>query len=154
MNFFDTVEMAPPDPILGLNAAFKADPRSNKVNLSIGAYKTDDLQPLVLAAVRKAEQQILTEGMDKEYLSQDGNPEYVKRSIRLVFDTEQDNIFGAQAPGGTAGVRLAAEFLRPNRKPSYLHSGSNMGESQPSFHKGGFGGSLLSVLRCGAQRIH
>ena len=111
MNFFDTVEMAPPDPILGLNTAFKADPRSNKVNLSIGAYKTDDLQPLVLAAVRKAEQQILAEGMDKEYLSQDGNPEYVKRSIRLIFDTEQDNIFGAQAPGGTAGVRLAAEFL-------------------------------------------
>ena len=111
MNFFNTVEMAPPDPILGLNAAFKADPRSNKVNLSIGAYKTDDLQPLVLAAVKRAEQQILAEGMDKEYLSQDGNPEYVQRSIRLVFNTEQDNIFGAQAPGGTAGVRLAAEFL-------------------------------------------
>ena len=111
MKFFDTVEMAPPDPILGLNAAFKADPRSNKVNLSIGAYKTDDLQPLVLAAVKKAEQQILTEGMDKEYLSQDGNPEYVQRAIRLVFNTEQDNIFGAQAPGGTAGVRLAGEFL-------------------------------------------
>lgn len=111
MNFFDTVAMAPPDPILGLNTAFKADPRSNKVNLSIGAYKTDDLQPLVLAAVKKAEGQILAEGMDKEYLSQDGNPEYVKRSIKLVFDTEQDNIFGAQAPGGTAGVRLAAEFL-------------------------------------------
>ena len=111
MKFFDTIEIAPPDPILGLNTAFKADPRSNKVNLSIGAYKTDDLQPLVLAAVRKAEQQILAEGMDKEYLSQDGNPEYVRRSIRLVFDTEQDNIFGAQAPGGTAGVRLAAEFL-------------------------------------------
>ena len=85
MKFFDTVEMAPPDPILGLNAAFKADPRSNKVNLSIGAYKTDDLQPLVLAAVRKAEGQILTEGMDKEYLSQDGNPEYVQRSIRLCL---------------------------------------------------------------------
>ena len=111
MNFFDTVEMAPPDPILGLNAAFKADPRSNKVNLSIGAYKTDDLQPLVLAAVKKAEQQILTGGMDKEYLSQDGDPEYVEHSIKLVFDTEQDNIFGAQAPGGTAGVRLAGEFL-------------------------------------------
>ncbi|RKU05682.1 hypothetical protein C6502_22400 [Candidatus Poribacteria bacterium] len=111
MRFFDTVEMAPPDPILGLNATFKADPRSNKVNLSIGAYKTDDLQPLVLAAVRKAEQQILTDGMDKEYLSQDGDPEYVRHSIRLVFDTEQDNIFGAQAPGGTAGVRLAGEFL-------------------------------------------
>ena len=111
MNFFDTIEMAPPDPILGLNAAFKADPRSNKVNLSIGTYKTDDLQPFVLAAVKTAEQQILTEGMDKEYLSQDGDPEYVKHSIKLVFDTEQDNIFGAQAPGGTAGVRLAGEFL-------------------------------------------
>ena len=111
MKFFDTVEMAPADPILGLNAAFKTDPRPNKVNLSIGAYKTDDLQPLVLAAVRKAEQQIIADGMDKEYLSQDGNPEYVKHSIKLVFGTERDSIFGAQAPGGTAGVRLAGEFL-------------------------------------------
>ncbi len=111
MKFFETVEMAPPDPILGLNAAFKADPRSNKVNLSIGAYKTDDLQPLVLAAVRKAEEKVLTDGMDKEYLSQDGNPEYVNRSIQLVFNAEQDNIFGAQVPGGTAGVRLAGDFL-------------------------------------------
>ncbi len=111
MRFFDKVEMAPADPILGINAAFKADPRPNKVNLSIGAYKTDDLQPLVLPAVRKAEQRIVADNLDKEYLPQDGNPEYVKHSIKLVFGTDIDGIFGAQAPGGTAGVRIAGEFL-------------------------------------------
>ena len=146
MNFFDTVEMAHPDPILGLNAAFKADPRSNKVNLSIGAYKTDDLQPFVLAAVRKAEQHILTEGMDKEYLSQDGDPEYVKHSIRLVFNTEQANIFGAQAPGGTAGVRLAGEFLAQIGNQVIYIPDPTWANHNQVFARAGLGGYILSLL--------
>ena len=112
MRFFDDMEMAPVDPIMGLQSAFRADPNPNKVNLGAGVYKTDDLQPLVLSAVRKAEQQILAAGMDKEYLLQDGNPEYRKKSIKLLFgDAEVSGIFAAQTPGGTAGVRIAGEFL-------------------------------------------
>ena len=112
MNFFDKVEMAPADPILGLSTAFKDDSRPNKVNLGVGAYKTEDLQPLVLSAVRKAEQRMVTENLDKEYLLQDGNPELLKHSIKLVFaDVQPDRIFASQTPGGTAAVRVAGEFL-------------------------------------------
>jgi aspartate aminotransferase len=47
------VEMAPPDPILGVTEAFKADKSSDKLNLGVGAYRTDELQPYVLNVVKK-----------------------------------------------------------------------------------------------------
>lgn len=43
------VDMAPPDPILGVSEAFKADDSPDKLNLGVGAYRTDDLQPYALA---------------------------------------------------------------------------------------------------------
>ena len=112
MKFFDKVEMAPPDAILGLQATYNVDPRPNRVNLGIGAYKTDELQPLVLSAVKKAEERIVAENLDKEYLLQDGNPEFRKHAIKLLFgNADAGGIFAAQVPGGTAGVRVAGEFL-------------------------------------------
>ena len=113
MRFFEHIEMAPPDAILGLAGTFKADTRPNKVNLGVGAYKTEELQPLVLSAVRKAEQQITAATLDKEYQLQDGNQEYLKHTMQLVFgDLDiNDGVFPAQAPGGTAAVRIAGELL-------------------------------------------
>ena len=48
------VAPVPADPILGLVAAFKADPAPRKVNLAQGAYRTDEGLPLVLDAVSLA----------------------------------------------------------------------------------------------------
>ena len=39
------VDMAPADPILGVSEAFKKDDSPDKLNLGVGAYRTDDLQP-------------------------------------------------------------------------------------------------------------
>ncbi|MFZ9887793.1 MAG: aromatic amino acid aminotransferase, partial [Myxococcota bacterium] len=36
---FDRFELAPPDAILGLNEAFRADLRPGKINLGVGVYK-------------------------------------------------------------------------------------------------------------------
>lgn len=47
------VEMAPPDPILGVSEAFKACTHPNKLNLGVGAYRTEDLKPHVLNVVKK-----------------------------------------------------------------------------------------------------
>jgi hypothetical protein len=63
------VPMAPPDPILGVGTAFKADPASDKVNLGIGAYRTSEGKPMVLKCVREAEKRICNDmNLDKEYL--------------------------------------------------------------------------------------
>jgi hypothetical protein len=50
---FDGVPMAPPDPILGVSEAFKADTDDLKLNLGVGAYRTEELQPYVLNVVKK-----------------------------------------------------------------------------------------------------
>lgn len=51
---FESITMAPPDPILGVSEAFKADTNELKLNLGVGAYRTEDLQPYVLNVVKKA----------------------------------------------------------------------------------------------------
>ncbi|KAK6162101.1 hypothetical protein DH2020_001942 [Rehmannia glutinosa] len=50
---FNDITMAPPDPILGVSEAFKADDHEMKLNLGVGAYRTEDLQPYVLNVVKK-----------------------------------------------------------------------------------------------------
>ena len=61
-SIFDVVAQAPEDPILGLNEAFKTDPREKKVNLSIGVYCTEEGKVPLLNVVEKAEQKILEVG--------------------------------------------------------------------------------------------
>lgn len=50
---FNDITMAPPDPILGVSEAFRADTNEMKLNLGVGAYRTEDLQPYVLNVVKK-----------------------------------------------------------------------------------------------------
>jgi len=47
------VPQAPPDPILGISEAFKASASPDKLNLGVGAYRTEELKPLVLNVVKK-----------------------------------------------------------------------------------------------------
>ena len=42
MSLFSAVEMAPRDPILGLNEQFNADANPHKVNLGVGVYFDDN----------------------------------------------------------------------------------------------------------------
>lgn len=50
---FAKTPMAPPDPILGINIAFANDTDSHKVNLGVGAYRDDNLKPVVFSIVKK-----------------------------------------------------------------------------------------------------
>jgi aspartate/tyrosine/aromatic aminotransferase len=52
-SLFSNVPEAPADPILGLNLQFQADPSPNKINLGVGAYRTEEGKPLVLNSVKK-----------------------------------------------------------------------------------------------------
>ena len=61
------MEMGPPDAILGVTEAFKADKNPNKMNLGVGAYRDDQGKPFVLPSVRKAEEKIIAAHMDHEY---------------------------------------------------------------------------------------
>ena len=53
------VTQAPPDPILGLNDAFKKDQSPKKCLLGMGAYRDDQGKPFILGCVKTAEERIL-----------------------------------------------------------------------------------------------
>ncbi len=53
MSVFSGIPEAAPDPIFGVNLAFNADPDPRKLNLGVGAYRTEELKPYVLNSVKE-----------------------------------------------------------------------------------------------------
>ncbi len=113
----ERLDMAPPDPILGLTAAFKADPNPGKINLGVGVYQDDQGRTPVLDAVRQAEERILATETSKNYLPIDGQPEYGRAVQELLLGEDHPVVSSGRAvtlqtPGGTGGLRVAGDFIR------------------------------------------
>ena len=112
------VPMAPLDPILGMSQRFQADTDERKVNVSIGAYRTDEGKPLVLNCVKKAEKLLLDDtSLNKEYLPQRGDVSYSALCQQMLFGEGsqllKDGVVAtAQTLSGTGALRLGAEFVK------------------------------------------
>ena len=116
-SLFAGVELAPRDPILGLNEQFAADPRADKVNLGVGVYFDDAGKLPVLRCVAEAEKQLLAAPRPKGYLPIDGIAAYDKAVQALVFGADSElvrtgRVATVQALGGTGGLKLGADFLK------------------------------------------
>jgi aromatic-amino-acid transaminase len=117
MTLFSSVEMAPRDPILGLNEQFNADPNPAKVNLGVGVYYDDNGKLPLLACVAAAEKQLLEASKPKGYLPIDGIAAYDKAVQGLVFGADSEAVTSGrvatvQALGGTGGLKIGADFLK------------------------------------------
>ncbi|CAF5221577.1 unnamed protein product, partial [Rotaria magnacalcarata] len=84
-SWWSNVEMGPPDAILGVTEAFKRDTNPKKINLGVGAYRTDEGKPFVLESVKKAEKLIASENLDKEYAPISGVLDFCQASAKLAF---------------------------------------------------------------------
>jgi aromatic-amino-acid transaminase len=116
-SLFSAVEMAPRDPILGLNEAFNADQRATKVNLGVGVYTNDEGKIPVLRAVAAAEKQLVEKAAPRGYLPIDGIAAYDSAVQKLLFGEgseliAQGRVVTAQALGGTGGLKIGADFLK------------------------------------------
>lgn len=116
MSFFLALDPLPNDPIFGLTTLFNQDTRPEKVNLSVGVYTNDEGQTVVFDAIREAEKFIHNKNPKKDYLPIEGNSLLIEETLKLVFgeqlcDIPRNRYFGAQAIGGTGGLRIGAEFL-------------------------------------------
>ncbi|MGC4077760.1 MAG: amino acid aminotransferase [Rubrivivax sp.] len=114
---FAAVQMAPRDPILGLNEQFAADPNPAKVNLGVGVYFDDNGKLPVLACVAAAEKQLLEATKPKGYLPIDGIAAYDKAVQGLVFGEGSEvlqagRVATVQALGGTGGLKVGADLLK------------------------------------------
>jgi aspartate/tyrosine/aromatic aminotransferase len=108
---------APPDAILGLAEAYRNDPRTDKINLSSGVFVDETGKTPVLPTVIEAERRLAAAAGTKLYRPIDGEVAYreLVRALALGADHEavtSGRALATQTPGGTGGLRVAADLLR------------------------------------------
>jgi len=115
MSMFENVEVAPPDAILTLGIWFKEDKDPNKVNLGVGAYRTEEGKPWPLPSVLQAQMEVCQDATeDKEYVPIDGKPEHKKPVQQLIFTEEtiaSGTVATTQAISGTGSLAMIGQFL-------------------------------------------
>merc|ERR1711907_637991 len=109
-SFADSVPLAPPDAIFGINNAFKTDNDPRKVNVCVGAFRSDDGKPYVLPCVKAAQAKIAGQNNNLEYLPQRGDQEFAKLSREVLMGTEvpaikEDRVASVQSISGTGALR-------------------------------------------------
>src|SRR6201998_831765 len=141
---FSSVELAPRDPILGLNEAFNAYPRPVKVNLGVGVYYNEQGRIPLLECVRAAEQEQVKLASPRGYVQMEGPPAYAAQVQRLLLGTDS-RLFGsgrcvtAEALGGTGALRIGADLVkRLNPRASVWISEPSWENHRALFEAGGF----------------
>jgi aromatic-amino-acid transaminase len=143
-SMFSAVEMAPRDPILGLNEQFNADTNPAKVNLGVGVYFDDTGKLPLLKCVQSAEAAMAAAPKPRGYLPIDGIAAYDAGVKALVFGADSEPVTSGrvatvQAIGGTGGLKIGADFLKklnPNAK--VLISDPSWENHQALFTNAGF----------------
>lgn len=137
---FAHLQPAPSDPILGLMAAYHADPRPLKIDLGIGVYKDESGHTPILASVKRAEAQRLERETSKSYLGMAGDPEFNAHIDALNFGEHavrrDGRVFTAHTPGGTGALRVAAELIRRARPEATVWMSDPTWGNHPSVFKG------------------
>ncbi|KAI8383981.1 aspartate aminotransferase [Blakeslea trispora] len=114
---FQEVPQAPPDMIFNLTAQYKADTNPNKINIGVGAFRTDELKPYVLPVVKKAEAILYNdETLDHEYQPIAGTTTFTNAAAKLILGEDspaiKENRFaGVQTISGTGANHTGALFL-------------------------------------------
>ncbi len=114
VNPYDPLKEQPTDPILGLSVLFQQDPREDKINLGIGAYKSENGKVALFQSVHEAERMIWEEKRSKGYAPIDGNRIYQEEVLKLIYGKKLNlkTHLCAQTVGCTAALRISGELLR------------------------------------------
>lgn len=117
MSFFQHVPLTVPDEIILTSIKYRADSSPQKVDLGIGAYRTNEGKPFVLPTVTEAETRIFNAHLPKEYLPMEGDVNFIQHAQKLLFGDEfetsglKERTATAQSISGTGSVRVGLDFL-------------------------------------------
>ena len=115
---FQKVDAYAGDPILTLMESFKEDPRSDKVNLSIGLYYNEDGIIPQLQAVAEAEARLNAQPHGASlYLPMEGLNSYRHAIAPLLFGADhpvlkQQRVATIQTLGDSGALKVGADFLK------------------------------------------
>lgn len=113
---FEKVSPVSPDPLLGIMAAYAADPSPSKVDLGVGVYKDDQGNTPIFDSVKTAEARLIESQRSKVYVGPAGSPEYNRLLPELIFAgaggvLRENRVAAIQTLGGCGALGVAAEFL-------------------------------------------
>ena len=119
---FANLAKYPADPILSINNMAKADPRPNKINVTIGAYRDEDDLPWILPSVRTSIDQIFDQdnNYNIEYLTLKGDLDYVDMATDLIYQYSErgrqikkdKKVAQLQSLSGTGAVYFLLRFYK------------------------------------------
>ena len=115
---FESLQLLPPDAIIGLIAEYKNDPREPKVDLGIGVYRDAAGETPVLDVVKEAERRILESQASKTYIGSAGSAAFneAMRDLTFADSVAGDRVAMLQTPGGSGSLRVAAGMILRARK--------------------------------------
>jgi len=123
---FDVLDRLPPDPILGVTAAFRADPSPHKIDLGVGVYRDEGGITPIPAAVLRAERELIANQVTKSYVGPLGNLEFNARIVELALGplaaTLGERVATIQTVGGCGALRIGAELVRATSPDSVIHA--------------------------------
>ncbi|KAJ9076126.1 Aspartate aminotransferase, cytoplasmic [Entomophthora muscae] len=140
---FSQVPLAPPDAIFHLSASYKADTSPQKVDLSVGAYRTEEGKPWILPVVAKAEKHILNDpSTNHEYLGIEGLSTFTEASVRLLLGDDsavisEKRYATVQTVSGTGANSTFAAFCNVHFKKPILVSNPTWGNHHNIFTSAG-----------------
>ncbi len=110
---FETLRPAAPDKILALMTEYRADPRSEKVDLGVGVYRDQHGRTEVMRAVRAAEARLHERQDSKSYVGMIGDADFCRGIGELVLGgcVPEERLRICQAPGGSGALRILAELI-------------------------------------------
>ncbi|MEP7703466.1 amino acid aminotransferase [Paraglaciecola sp. 25GB23A] len=114
---FEVLPQLPADPILGLSAAFKADPNPLKIDLGVGVYKDEEGRTPILSSIAKAQKILLDTETSKTYITPQGVQGYIDGMIELLLGKANpvvlaNRVAAVQAPGGCGSLRILSELIK------------------------------------------
>jgi aspartate aminotransferase len=122
---FGNLETLPPDPILGVTAAFRRDTSPDKVDLGVGVYRDEFGNTPVPSAIREAERGLLAEQTTKTYVGPAGNVEFNERIVALALGplaaSLRERTATIQTVGGCGALRIGAELIRASDPHAVVH---------------------------------
>ncbi len=115
---FESLQLLPPDAIIGLIAEYKNDPREPKVDLGIGVYRDAAGETPVLDVVKEAERRLLESQVSKTYIGSAGSAAFndAMRDLTFADSVTGDRVAMLQTPGGSGSLRVAAGVILRARK--------------------------------------
>ena len=117
MSHFSPLSTLPPDALLGLMTAYRADERSEKFDLGVGVYKDENGETPILSAVKKAEAKLLAAQTTKVYEGPRGNTDFCGHIEKFVFGKDhpalkESRVLSFTAPGGCGALFLGVGLMR------------------------------------------